>query len=52
MEELVETLKTMCAILELISRQLEAIRGRGVFDSIADVCDKLDEIHTEIFMKF
>ena len=30
--------------LDYISNDINSIKGRGVYDSLSDVCDKLDEI--------
>ena len=44
MEEIRGLLSEMNSKLDYISNDINSIKGRGVYDSLSDVCDKLDEI--------
>ncbi len=48
MDELVAVLESILSELQEMNTKLDAIKGSGLFDSISDACDKLDEIGDKI----
>lgn len=47
MEEIRDLLFVMNNKLDDISSDINAIKGDGLFDSLSDVCNKLDEINRD-----
>ena len=48
MDELVAVLESILSELQTMNAKLDEIKGMGVYDSISDVCDKLDEVGDKI----
>lgn len=48
MDELVAVLESILSELQEMNTKLDAIKVSGLFDSISDACDKLDEIGDKI----
>lgn len=44
MEEIRDLLSEMNDKLDVISNDINSIKGIGIYDSLSDVCNKLDEI--------
>lgn len=48
MDELVTVLESILSELQTMNAKLDEIKGMGMYDSISDVCDKLDEVGDKI----
>ena len=48
MDELVTVLESILSELQTMNSKLDEIKGMGMYDSISDVCDKLDEVGDKI----
>lgn len=48
MDELVTVLESILSELQAMNAKLDEIKGMGMYDSISDVCDKLDEVGDKI----
>ena len=48
MDELVTGLESILSELQTMNAKLDEIKGMGMYDSISDVCDKLDEVGDKI----
>lgn len=48
MDELAVILKSILSELQEMNAKLDEIKGSGIYDSIADVCDKLDDVGDKI----
>lgn len=51
MNEIIELLIEIRNLLSEMNEKLDDIQGVGIYNSIADVCDKLDSLDTTIMMK-
>lgn len=48
MDELVTVLESILSELQTMNAKLDEIKGMGIYDSISDVCNKLDEVGDKI----
>lgn len=48
MDELVTVLESILSELQTMNAKLDEIKGMGMYDSISDVCNKLDEVGDKI----
>ena len=49
MDEMISVLKYMAIELQELNATIKDLKGSGVFNSISDICDKLDEIQDKLY---
>lgn len=48
MDELVSVMQDILAELKEMNSKLDDIKGTGLYNSLSDVCDKIDSLETTI----
>lgn len=48
MDELISVLESILSELQKMNTKLDEIKGSGLYDSISDACDKLDDVNDKI----
>ncbi len=48
MDELISVLESILSELQKMNTKLDEIKGSGLYDSISDACDKLDDMNDKI----
>lgn len=49
MDEMISLLKYIAIELQELNATIKDLKGSGVFNSISDICDKLDEIQDKLY---
>lgn len=49
MDEMISVLKYIAIELQELNATIKDLKGSGVFNSISDICDKLDEIQDKLY---
>lgn len=49
MDEMITVLKCILLELQEINTNIKELKGNGAFNSISDICEKLDEIQDKLY---